>query len=112
MSRTCGVAVRQSDAVIPIDSLTAQKRLVEADFDIALLESAVEEELLSRELQTSVVVVAVRVARSSAASLDQLPDSCENGHETVSNLEVMPAPMWPSTRAPCPDSNLPWSNRG
>jgi DNA-binding transcriptional LysR family regulator len=45
----CGLAASE---IIPIDSLTAQKRMVEAGFGLALLpESSVDEELRARTLR-------------------------------------------------------------
>ena len=64
-------ALGQSDAeIVPIDSLTAQKRLVEAGFGLALMpESSVEEELrLDARLAVPVVLVHRRRAYLSGAA--------------------------------------------
>jgi DNA-binding transcriptional LysR family regulator len=52
LTRKLAAAGLDEPEVIPIDSLTAQKRLVEADFGIAMLaESGIEEEVRSGTLK-------------------------------------------------------------
>ena len=58
MLAACGLTPAE---IIPIDSLTAQKRMVEAGFGLALLpESSVDEELRARTLR-ALPVPAMRV---------------------------------------------------